>query len=88
MHSIVSTPAPAKLAPRVVTDKLECFAYYGQVGYAITPQLKVDLQGEHASYDLNLGTGEALIARDVALGLAYSFDSLDRRRGDQLPRPS
>jgi len=66
---------PAKLAARLATDKLEYFAYYGQVGYAITPQLKVNLQGEHSSYDLNFGTGQTLIARDVALGLAYSFNS-------------
>ncbi|HEY0783130.1 MAG TPA: hypothetical protein VGE98_11785 [Thermoanaerobaculia bacterium] len=66
---------PARLAPGFVSDKLVYFAYYGQVGYAITPQLKVNLQAEQAKYDLNLGSGAVLTNRDVALGLAFFFNA-------------
>jgi hypothetical protein len=66
---------PGRLAPFVVTDKLEYLGGYGQIGFAVTPQLKINLQLEESKIDLNFGAGYTLLNRDLALGLSYAFNS-------------
>lgn len=63
---------PLQFGP-VLDPKFEYIAYYGQVGFAITPKLKINAQAERARIGLNLGSPATEANKDYALGLAYAF---------------